>query len=110
MATPAPDSRSFKLTPVEWEVLYLLHDALGQMRKMTMSFSELRYLAVEHSEDEIRQAVEALLDPARAGGRLAAPLIVPVPNLTNLPIYRITPLGRDLVKQQQGLAARSTAK
>ena len=100
MASPSPDPRSFKLTPVEWEVLYLLHDALGQMRKMTMSFSELRYLAVEHSEEEIRQAVEALLDPARSGGRLAAPLIVPVPNLTNLPIYRITPLGRRALTEQ----------
>ena len=91
-------------------MLYLLHDALGQMRKMTMSFSELRYLAVEHTEDEIRRAVEALLDPARARGRIPVPLIVPVPNLTNLPIYRITAQGRDLVKHQQGLAARSTAK
>jgi hypothetical protein len=110
MATPSPDPRQVKLTPVEWEVLYLLHDALGQMRKMTMSFSELRYLAVEHSEDEIREAVEAMLDPARSGGRLTTPLLVPVPNLTNLPIYRITPAGRDLVKRQQGLAAHFTVK
>ena len=110
MANPAPDLRAVKLTPVEWEVLYLLHDALGQMRKLTMSFSELRYLAVEHTEEAIRQAVEALLDPAKSGGRIPLPLIMPVPNLTNLPIYRITPQGRDLVKQQQGLAARSTVK
>src|SRR3954453_18030031 len=107
MASPSPDPRSFKLTPVEWEVLYLLHDALGQMRKMTMSFSELRYLAVEHTEDQIRQAVESLLDPA-AHGRSHAPLIVPVSNLCNLPIYRITPEGRDLVKREQGFARHST--
>lgn len=110
MTTPVPDLRAVKLTPVEWEVLYLLHDALGQMRKMTMSFSELRYLAVEHTEEEIRRAVEALLDPAQSRGRIPIPLIVPVPNLANLPIYRITPQGRDLVKQQQGLAVRSTVK
>jgi hypothetical protein len=99
-----------KLTPVEWEVLYLLHDALGQLRKMTMSFSELRYMAVEHTEDEIRRAVEALLDPQVAGGRIPVPLVVQIPNLTNLPIYRISPVGRDLVKQQQGLHTHSTVK
>jgi hypothetical protein len=110
MTPPTPDRRAVKLTPVEWEVLYLLHDALGQLRKLTMSFSELRYLAVEHTEDQIRLAVEALLDPAKSNGRIPVPLIVPVSNLTNLPIYRITPQGRDLVKEQQGLVARSTVK
>lgn len=56
---------------------------------------------MEHPEDEIRAAVAGLLNPA-VHGRAFPPLIVPIPTLTNLPIYRITPLGRDLVKQQQG--------
>ncbi|MDQ2807597.1 MAG: hypothetical protein M3Z04_11905 [Chloroflexota bacterium] len=109
--TPASlDPVAFRLTATEWEVLYLLHDALGQLRKMTMSFSELRYLAVEHSEADIRQAVQALLDPAGHGKPFATPLAVAIPNLTNLPIYRITPLGRDLVKREQGFASYSTVK
>ena len=103
MATPAPDPRQAKLTPVEWEVLYLLHDALGQMRKMTLSFSELRYLAVEHTEEQVRAAVERLLN--RGAG---TPLITQVPNLAAIPIYRILPAGRDLVKQQRATAGRPT--
>jgi len=110
MTTPPLDPVAFGLTPTEWEILYLLHDALGQLRKMTLSFSELRYLAVEHSEAAIQQAVQALLDPVPQGKRFATPLIVGVPNLANLPIYRITPLGRDLVKREQGFAPRSTVK
>ena len=90
------------LSPTEWEVLYLLCDALDQLRKLTLSFSELRYLAVEHTEDEIRDAVESLLNPASHGGAgpgpFNTPLILQIPNLANLPIYRITPAGRDLVK------------
>ena len=86
------------LSPTEWEVLYLLYDALDQLRKLTLSFSELRYLAVEHTEDEIRGAVEALLDPASHGRPFNIPLILQIPNLANLPIYRISPVGRNLVK------------
>jgi hypothetical protein len=89
------------LGPTEWEVLYLLYDALDQLRKLTLSFSELRYLAVEHTEAQIREAVKTLLDPAAAGKPFDSPLIVQIPNLANLPIYRITPTGRDLVKTQQ---------
>ena len=102
--TPPLDPK--QLSNVEWEVLYLLHDALGQLRKMTLSFSELRYLAVEHTEEDIREAVKALLHPEQHDHAGRPPLIVQIPNLTNLPIYRITPLGRDFVKQQQGLAAQ----
>ena len=110
MSLPVRDPHTYGLTATEWEVLYLLHDALGQLRKMTLSFSELRYLAVEQTEDEIRRAVAGLLDPAGGGRPDPTPLIVQVPNLTNLPIYRITPLGRDLVKREQGFARHSTAK
>lgn len=110
MSMPFRDPGEYGLTPTEWEVLYLLHDALGQMRKMTMSFSELRYLAVEHPEDEISRAVECLLNPVSCKRPFSTPLIVQVPNLTNLPIYRITPLGRDLVKQEQGFQRHSTVK
>lgn len=106
--TPPLDAH--QLTNVEWEVLYLLHDALGQLRKMTLSFSELRYLAVEHTEEDIREAVNGLLHPETHGRAGQPALITQVPNLTNLPIYRITPHGRDIVKRQQGLAARSTVK
>ncbi len=106
--TPPLDAEH--LSNVEWEVLYLLHDALGQLRKMTLSFSELRYLAVEHTEEDIREAVNALLHPEQHGHAGRPPLIVQIPNLTTLPIYRITPQGRDIVKRQQGLAARSTVK
>jgi hypothetical protein len=97
--TDSPPS-TFNLDATEWEVLYLLYDALDQLRKMTLSFSELRYLAVEHTEEQIRAAVESLL--ANPDGR--PPLILQVPNLANLPIYRITPTGRDLVKRQRGMA------
>jgi hypothetical protein len=96
--TYAPAS-AYKLGEAQWEVLYLLYDALDQLRKMTLSFSELRYLAVEHTEAQIREAVEALLKPQTPGG---VPLVVQIPNLANLPIYRITPQGRDLVKSQRG--------
>ncbi|MEO8285196.1 MAG: hypothetical protein ABI670_02030 [Chloroflexota bacterium] len=89
------------LGSTEWEVLYLLYDALDQLRKMTLSFSELRYLAVEHTEPQIREAVKSLLDPAANGKPFNTPLIVQIPNLANLPIYRITPEGRDLVMSQQ---------
>jgi hypothetical protein len=92
------------LTAAEWEVLYLLYDALDQLRKMTLSFSELRYLAVEHTEEQIRAAVVSLLDPAGHGKPFDTPLIVQIPNLANLPIYRVTPRGRDLVMSQKGLA------
>jgi hypothetical protein len=92
---------AYDLDSTEWEVLYLLYDALDQLRKMTLSFSELRYLAVEHTEEQIRIAVESLL-AARPGGR--PPLILQIPNLANLPIYRITPMGRDLVKKQKSMA------
>jgi hypothetical protein len=92
------------LGSTEWEVLYLLYDALDQLRKLTLSFSELRYLAVEHTEEQIREAVHTLLDPAASGKPFDSPLIVQIPNLANLPIYRITPLGRDLVRSQQALA------
>jgi hypothetical protein len=92
---------AYSLDDTEWEVLYLLYDALDQLRKLTLSFSELRYLAVEHTEQQIRTAVEALL-AARPDGR--PPLILQVPNLANLPIYRITPVGRDIVNRQKGTA------
>lgn len=87
----------------EWEVLYLLYDGLDQLRKMTLSFSELRYLAVEHTEDQIRVAVESLLKPDAQRG----PLITQIPNLANIPIYRITPTGRDLVKRQRATVGRT---
>jgi hypothetical protein len=92
---------AYNMDSTEWEVLYLLYDALDQLRKMTLSFSELRYLAVEHPEAQIRAAVESLLAPGPTG---RPPLIIQVPNLANLPIYRITPTGRDLVKGQKGMA------
>ncbi len=99
-----PSSLSaYNLDETEWEVLYLLYDALDQLRKMTLSFSELRYLAVEHTEEQARAAVEGLLAPGQ-GGRPA--LIVQVPNLANLPIYRITPEGRDMVRRQKGPGVR----
>lgn len=87
------------LGAAEWEVLYLLFDALDQLRKMTLSFSEVRYLAVEHTEAQLRDAVENLL---QASTRAGVPLIVQIPNLANLPIYRITPAGRDLVAGRRG--------
>ena len=97
---------AYGLDEMEWEVLYLLFDALDQLRKMTLSFSELRYLAVEHTEEQVRKAVEGLLVP-RADG--LPPLIVQVPNLAGLPIYRITPYGRDLAKQQKSTASARPA-
>lgn len=95
---------AYNLNNTEWEVLYLLYDGLDQLRKMTLSFSELRYLAVEHTEQQVRAAVESLLKPGSHGYSGNMPLIVQIPNLANLPIYRITPAGRDLVKQQKGNA------
>ena len=95
---------AYSLDDTEWEVLYLLYDALDQLRKLTLSFSELRYLAVEHTEQQIRTAVETLL--AAQGGR--PPLILQVPNLANLPIYRITPIGRDIVNRQKGTASSTS--
>jgi len=92
---------AYKLDSTQWEVLYLLYDALDQLRKMTLSFSELRYLAVEHTEEQVRAAVESLLATPPDD---RPPLIVQVPNLANLPIYRIAPMGRDLVKRQKGMA------
>jgi hypothetical protein len=94
---------AYRIEETEWEVLYLLYDALDQLRKLTLSFSELRYLAVEHTEEQIRTAVTALLS-AQPGGR--PPLIVQVPNLAGIPIYRIAPLGRDIVKQQRDTVRR----
>jgi hypothetical protein len=93
-----------RLNEAEWEVLYLLYDALDQLRKMTLSFSELRYLAVEHTEEEIRMAVASLLARGAEG---PLPLVVQVPNLANLPIYRIAPTGRDMVEWQR---ARATGR
>ena len=98
--TYSPPS-AYNIDNTEWEVLYLLHDALDQLRKMTLSFSELRYLAVEHTEEQIRLAVQSLLG---AGPDGRPPLMTQVPNLANLPIYRITPAGRDLVKMQKATA------
>ena len=95
---------AYNLNNTEWEMLYLLYDGLDQLRKMTLSFSELRYLAVEHTEEQVRAAVEALLKPGMHGHSSDIPLIVQVPNLANLPIYRIAPAGRDLVKRQKGMA------
>jgi hypothetical protein len=92
---------AYRIDDTEWEVLYLLYDALDQLRKLTLSFSELRYLAVEHTEDQIRTAVLGLL-AQQPGDR--PPLIIQVPNLANIPIYRITPLGRDIVKRQRDTA------
>jgi hypothetical protein len=83
-------------------VLYLLYDALDQLRKLTLSFSELRYLAVEHTEEQVRAAVTGLL----AGSDGRPPLVVQVPNLAGIPIYRIAPLGRDIVKQQRDSVRR----
>src|SRR4051794_28574391 len=97
MTTAPRNPRSAQLSDVEWEVLYLLYDALDQLRKLTLSFSEIRYLALERSEDELRQAVEGLLHTANDGRGFSGPLIVGIPNLTNLPIYRISPEGRKLV-------------
>jgi hypothetical protein len=94
---------AYNLNEAEWEVLYLLYDALDQLRKLTLSFSELRYLALDHTEEEVRKAVESLL-AAQPDGR--PQLIVQVPNLANLPIYRITPYGRDHVKQQKNAAVQ----
>ena len=94
-------SPAYNLDSTEWEVLYLLYDALDQLRKMTLSFSELRYLAVEHTEQQVRAAVEALLATGPDG---RPPLILQIPNLANIPIYRITPVGRDLVTRQKEMA------
>lgn len=96
-----------ELDHAEWEVLYLLVDALDQLRKMTLSFSELRYLAVEHTEAQLRSALEGLLKPASSGGM---PLVVQVPNLANLPIYRVTPTGRDIVLRRKGSAQKPLGK
>ena len=109
--TYSPPS-AYDLDNTEWEVLYLLYDALDQLRKMTLSFSELRYLAVEHTEEQIRAAVESLL-AGRAGdtdAKQKQPLILQVPNLANLPIYRITPAGRDLVKARKGAVSGPLGK
>jgi hypothetical protein len=99
-----------QLDETEWEVLYLLVDALDQLRKLTLSFSELRYLAVEHTEADLRAAVESLLKRTAGGGpgEEGVPLIVQVPNLANLPIYRITPVGRDLVQSRKAAGAQAT--
>ena len=105
--TLSPPS-AYNLGSTEWEVLYLLFDALDQLRKMTMSFSELRYLAVEHTEDQVRTAVERLLAMKGQGEYAGLPMILQVPNLANLPIYRISPAGRDVVKQQRGMAGQNT--
>jgi hypothetical protein len=105
--TSSPPS-AYNLSAAEWEVLYLLFDGLDQLRKMTLSFSELRYLAVEHTEQQIRTAVEALLHPDGHPGRPGGPLILQIPNLAGLPIYRITPAGRDLVQQQRNQAGGVT--
>jgi hypothetical protein len=91
---------AYNLSTTQWEVLYLLYDALDQLRKLTLSFSELRYLAVEHTEDQVRAAVESLLQP-----QSGPPLIVQIPNLAGIPIYRITPEGRDTVDRQKARAA-----
>ncbi len=91
----------------EWEVLYLLVDALDQLRKLTLSFSELRYLAVEYTEAQLRTAVETLLKPETGDG---VPLVVQVPNLANLPIYRVTPKGRDMVLKRKGSAISPLGK
>lgn len=107
MTTQPRNPHPAQLTDVEWEVLYLLYDALDQLRKLTLSFSEIRYLAVERTEDDLRQAVEGLLRAGDAGPGVTAPLIVPIPNLTNLPIYRITPAGRRLVAGQMGATGGS---
>src|SRR3569833_2378990 len=96
--TPTPPV-AFRLGAAEWEVLYLLYDALDQLRKLTLSYSELRYLAVEHTEQQISAAVAALLQPQ---GNSRPALVVQIPNLANIPIYRITPVGRDMVKRQKG--------
>lgn len=102
--TNSPPS-AYELNNTEWEVLYLLYDGLDQLRKMTLSFSELRYLAVEHTEEQVRAAVEALLKPSAHRHSDAIALIVQVPNLANLPIYRIAPAGRDLVKRHKEMAS-----
>ena len=107
MTTTSRNAAGGPLTGVEWEVLYLLYDALDQLRKLTLSFSEIRYLAVERTEDELRQAVEGLLHAGDAGRGFAGPLIIPIPNLTNLPIYRITPQGRKLVAARMGAAGHT---
>jgi hypothetical protein len=101
---------AYNLDNTQWEVLYLLCDALDQLRKMTLSFSELRYLAVEHTEEQIRTAIEALLAtrPDGMSAQQKPPLILQVPNLVNLPIYRISPAGRDLVMKQKGAAGSSS--
>ena len=104
--TLSPPS-AYNLGATEWEVLYLLYDALDQLRKMTMSFSELRYLAVEHTEAQVREAVEKLLEKTGQGKYAGLPMILQVPNLANLPIYRISPVGRDVVKQQRGMAGQT---
>ena len=102
METTYSPPPGYNLDSTEWEVLYLLYDALDQLRKMTLSFSELRYLAVEHTEDQVSAAVTSLLT-AQQDGR--PPLILQVPNLAGLPIYRNTPTGRDLVKRQKSMAS-----
>ena len=101
MDTTFSPPSAYRLDSTQWEVLYLLYDALDQLRKLTLSFSELRYLAVEHTEEQVRAAVESLLAPQPDG---RPPLILQVPNLANIPIYRITPMGRDLVNRQKGMA------
>ena len=62
------------LGATEWEVLYLLYDALDQLRKLTLSFSELRYLAVEHTEPQIRERYIACSTPQPTVSPLTAPL------------------------------------
>ena len=103
MASATPPPAMPVLTDVEWEVLYLLFDGLDQLRKLTLSFSEIRYLATDRTEPEISAALEGLLLAGPRRG-VAGPLAVAIPNLTNLPIYRITPFGRRLVQAHQSSA------
>ena len=92
------------LSPAESAVLHLLHEARFQLRKLTLSDEEARWLLTEHDPDEVRRALERLCEPhSSAAGGLAER----VPNSAGLHIYRITPAGRRLAARYYSLPSKS---
>lgn len=79
--------------PLQVEILHLLHAAChGQLRKLTLSFREIRQQVVEWETGAIRRALANLLQ---------AGLVATVPNLLDADIYRITPAGREALAAQR---------
>lgn len=92
------DEMAFALSDAEWEVLGLLYEALDGTSRLSLSYEELTFLTSELTVEELREAVDALAAPGAKGRPSWEPLTRLVPNLMHLPIYRITPTGRDLVE------------